>query len=852
MSILFLLESPGKIAKISSMLGKNYIVKASVGHFRDLDAKKMSIDFDNNFEPIYVITKPDVVKNLKTAMKGVDLVYLAADEDREGEAIAQSLYDVLKPKNYKRLRFNAITKEAIMAAIKNAGDIDERLVDAQKARRVLDRLFGYLISPILQRQIGGKLSAGRVQSVALRIIVDKETDIKNFINKNSDSSYFRVTGIFGEMKAILFESSDKKPHDLEKAFNGKTAQIALSEGDNPNIKVIAVMKKFLKSNFVVHSVDDRISTRSPSPPFITSTLQQEANRKFGMSIDSTMKTAQKLYEAGLITYMRTDSVEISDEGHAEIKKIIESEYGKDYYQRNQYKNKAVNSQEAHEAIRPTHPELMSAENDTDDAYQIKLYKLIWQRTIASQMKPARIKVTTIQISASKYIEEKIIPFYYFQSQIESIVFPGFMRVYVESIDDTNNGENGADEITTKNFSGKIPTVGSKIIMQQIVARQEFLKPPPRFSEASLVKKLEELGIGRPSTYVNTIKTILNRDYIKIGDVAGIKKDITIFTIKSENKKHIMEVFEDNDTVLLGRETKKIIPTSLGITVNNFLMENFASFLDYKFTANMETDLDYVSTGTKDWYKVVQDFYDKLNPVVEELSKKKGITQSSDRLLGVDENGEEIYATRTKYGPVVRKKSGDKFVYAKIKEPLTVENIKLKDALKLLVYPKNLGKYKKLDVFLQRGEYGFYLIYDKENYSVGEISESEIDLDKAIEIIEARKANNIAEFTVMENDKKVKTVVLNGKFGYYVQATRGKLKKNYPVPKNLDPKNLTEKDVLDIISTKKTYSKKGGAKTAKKPVKKTLTKKTPVKKTVKKAVKKTPLKKTIGKVPMKKN
>lgn len=815
MSILILLESPGKISKISSILGKKYVVKASMGHFRDLDPKKMSIDFDNDFEPVYIITKPDVVKNLKSAMKNIDLVYLAADEDREGEAIAQSLYDVLKPSNYKRLRFNAITKDAIMSAIKNAGDIDKNLVDAQKARRVLDRLFGYLISPILQRQIGGKLSAGRVQSVTVRIIIDKENEIKNFINKNADSSYFKVSGTFNGAKATLYESNDKKPFDLETAYKGKTAQIALTNSENPNSKVINFMKRCLKSQFVIHSVEDKMTTRSPAPPFTTSTLQQEANRKFGMSIDSTMKTAQKLYEGGYITYMRTDSVEISAEGHRDIKKIITDQYGADFYQKNLYKNKAANSQEAHEAIRPTHPELLTLEGEIDDAYQIKLYKLIWQRTIASQMKPAKIKVTTIQISISKYVEDKLNPFYYFQSQIETVVFPGFMKVYVESIDDPDT-----DNSITKNFTGKIPTVGSKVTMEEIIAKQEYMRPPPRYSEASLVKKLEELGIGRPSTYVNTIKTIINREYVKITDVPGIKKDITIYSIKSENKKHIMEVYEDTDTILLGKENKKIVPTNLGITVNDFLMKYFPEFLDYKFTANMETDLDYVSTGTKNWVDIVQDFYDKLKPIVDELSKQKGLSQSSERLLGEDNDGNEITATKTKFGPVVRKKIGDKYVYAKIKDPLTLDTIKLSDAIKLLEYPKNLGQYKGFDVLLQKGDYGFYLSYNKENYSIGEIDDPEdINLDTATKMIEAKKANNIAEFNITENGKKIKAIVLNGKYGYYVQVTRNRIKKNYPIPKDLDPNNLTEQQILSIISVKKTYKKsapKGGSKTIRKP------------------------------------
>ncbi|XWV25340.1 topoisomerase I [Tupanvirus deep ocean] len=826
MTILFIVESPGKIAKISKILGKNYLVKASVGHFRDLDNKSMSIDFENNFEPIYVITKPDVVKNLKSAMRNCDMVYIASDLDKEGEAIGQHLYDVLKPSNYKRLVFNAITKEAILNSIKNAGKINKDLVNAQKARRILDRLYGYLISPILQKQIGGSLSAGRVQSVAAKIVIDKENEIKQFMENNENSTYFKINGIFSSLKAGLFEATDKEDvFETDEAYNGKTAQIPLLNTSNPNTKVINFMKKCLKSQFMVHSVGDKISIRHPSPPFETSTLQQEANRKFGMSVDTTMKIAQKLYEGGYITYMRTDSVEISPEGHKEIKKVIEDQYGKEYYQKTVYKNKSANAQEAHEAIRPTHPDLLSLENEVSDELQIKLYKLIWQRTIASQMKPAKVNITTIQINISKYIEEKIDnPFYYFQSQIEKIIFPGFMKVYIESVDDAEDDE------TMKDFKGKIPKKGDKLTMEEIIAKQEYKRPPPRYSEASLVKTLKKLGIGRPSTYVNTIKTIMAREYIKIGNIPGVKKEITTYTIRSENKKHIMQVFEENGTVQLGKENKKIIPTNLGITVNDFLVENFSEMMDYKFTAKMEEELDAISNGEKVWYKVVKKFHDKLAPIVEEWSKKKGMTKAEDKLLGTDSDGNEIFATKTKYGPAVKKQIDGKFVYAKISEPLTLEKIKLKDAVKLFEYPKQLGKHDGKDILLHKGQYGFYLSYDKQNYSISDDKNSDLSLKEAIKIIQAKKANNIAEFVVTENKKKIKATVLNGQYGPYIQVLRGKKKINYPVPRNLDPTKLTDEKVLDIISGKKSVSKGtkktyGGSKTKKNTTKTKVVKKT---------------------------
>lgn len=490
--ILVILESPGKVAKVASFLGSGYVVKASMGHIRDLDPKKMSIDFDNHFEPQYVITKPDVVKNLKAAAKGVDMVYLATDDDNEGAQIAKSLLEVLKPAHYKRLLFNSISKEAILGSIKTATDLDENKVNAQKARRVIDRIFGYFISPLISKKIGGSLSAGRVQSPVVRLIVEKENDIKQFLKSNQDSTYFKVTGYFEKLKATLYESLDDEPWLATDALKGKIAHIPLIDGPEPKAKVITFLKRCLKSQFVVHSVTERTATRSPAPPFTTSTLQQEANRKFGMSVDTTMRVAQKLYEGGYITYMRTDSVQLSKESHKEIKEVIVEDFGEEYYQYKQYQTKSESAQEAHEAIRPVHPEVHHLDGEVDDEFQKKLYKLIWQRTIASQMKPAKINVTTIQITISKFVKEEIEPFYYFVSQIERVVFAGFMKVYVESVDDEE--ENG----TVKNYTGKLPKEGDIVKMDNIIAKQEFLKPPSRYSEASLVKKNGRVGYWQTS------------------------------------------------------------------------------------------------------------------------------------------------------------------------------------------------------------------------------------------------------------------------------------------------------------------------------------------------------------------
>lgn len=829
MSILFLIESPGKIKKISSILGKDYIVKASVGHFRDLDPKKMSIDFDNNFEPIYIITKKDVVATLKSSMKNVKMVYIASDEDREGESIGDSIYQILKPKQYKRLRFNAITKKSILDAINNPGEINQNMVCAQKARRVIDRLYGYLISPILQRQIGGKLSAGRVQSVAAKIIIDKENEVKDFLEKNKDSTYFKVNGIFSKMKANLYLCEDNKPHLLDKSYKGKIAHLPLVDEDvneNPNTIILEFLKNCQKSEFIVHAVFDKMAIRSSAPPFTTSTLQQEAHRKFGMSVDSTMRTAQKLYEGGFITYMRTDSVAISEEGQKDIKAIIEKEYGKDYYQKNIYKNKIANAAEAHECIRPTHADLLSIENESNDSYEIKLYKLIWQRTIASQMKPANINVTTIQISISEFISKKITPFYFFTSQVEKVIFAGFMKVYTESIDDPTD-----EEATNNDFKGKIPKVGDTLLMEEINAKQEYLRPPPRYTEASLVKKLEALGIGRPSTFVNTIKTIMSREYVTVGNVEGIKKNIMKFWIKKKDKK----ISQESTSILLGKETKKIIPTPLGITVNDFLFKHFEELMDYKFTANMEEELDDISNGKKKWQKVVKKFYDKINPIIEELNKMQGGTRDAGRLLGKDKEGNEVYAVKTKYGPTVMKKTSDKPIYANLDNSLTLETVKLRDALKLFLYPKLLGEHENKEIWLHKGKYGFYLVHDKKNYAI-KVNDDNINLKIAIETINNVQQNNLGEFNITINKKSCQVFVKTGLYGPYVQVVSGKQKNNYPIPKNIEISKLDDQSIINLItrknsvknsvkntptknSVKNTSKKYNGSKSAKKTNKK---------------------------------
>lgn len=710
MTILFVCESKGKIEKISNILGPGFIVQASDGHFRDLDNKTMSIDFDNNFSPIYVITKPYIVDKLNKSMRKCDCLYLASDCDREGEAIAQHLYDVLKPKKCKRLIFNAITRDAILNSIKNSVEINKNLVDAQKARRILDRLFGYLISPILSQHLGKTLSAGRVQSVCTKIIIDKENEIKDFFENNNDSSFFRVSGKFQNLKATLHKSNKSCVISSEK-------------------EILIFLNKCLYSTFSIKSITENDSIREPVPPFETSTLQEEANRKFGFTVDLTMKTAQKLYESGYITYMRTDSVEISKEGHENIKKVIIEQFGEENYRFKNYKNKSSNSQEAHEAIRPTYPDLLDISNEVEDEIQIKLYKLIWQRTIASQMSPAKIHIITIQIEISKYVKK--IPDYYFQSQIEKIIFPGFMQVYIESKDEV------IDNTNMINFKGLIPKIGDKIIMINIIAKQDYKKPPSRFSEAMLVKTMKKIGIGRPSTYVNTIQTIKKRQYVTINNIPGISKKISIFKIASKNNKTIMEIDHIESDIVIGKEKSKICATPLGISVNDFLVNNFPKLLDYQFTAKMENKLDKITDGKLQWDIVIKKFYDYLMENSMLVTKPKKTIEPNSNYLGTDNDGNQIYAITTKYGPALKKNINNNNYYKNITNA-QLEKITLEEAIKIFEYPKELGKYNKKVITLNEGKYGLYLKFNNKNFSV---LNPEIKLKDAIEIIKSKTSNS---------------------------------------------------------------------------------------------------------------
>lgn len=814
--ILVVVESPAKINSLTSILGQGYKVAASYGHIRDLAEHRMSIDFDNNFEPIYVITKKNRVEDLKKAMKGVSELYIASDLDYEGSAIGQALLDILKPKKYKRLIFNSITKDAILSSIKSAGPLDERQVSAQKARRVVDRLYGFLVSPLVRDAIGGNPSAGRVQSPTTRLIVDRENEIASFIKNNSESTFYKVRGEFTikstTLKAVLHQAAKYAPNKDDGILKGDVAKLPVEDKTEDRV-VVSFLKVCLKSEFKISGQSNRLAKRSPAPPFTTSTLQQEANRKLGMPLEVTSKVAQQLYEGGYVTYIRTDSQAISDEGQEAIREIIIAQYGEDHYQKTVYGARSASSQEAHECIRPTHPDLLSLEGVVADDQQIKLYKLIWQRAIASQMKPAKISVTTLQISISLYEQNKPKPYYWFESSIEKIVFHGFMKVYIESKDDPDEDE--ADII--RNFTGSLPKTGSKVLMIMINASQEFLKPPSRYTQASLVKKMEEIGIGRPSTYVDTIKRIKDKGYVEeVREIPGVKREVVNYSIKSKKGEHIMKVFEEDDEVVIGHEKNKLVPTKLGINVNAFLMKNFPDMMEYDFTARLESDLDKISTGSKIWYKVVDKFYKQLTKIISDIKSKSA---DQDRLLGKDEDGNKIYTT-IKFGPQVVKHVGDQKFFAKIREPLTLDTITLDEALKILAYPKKLGKYEDEDILLKISEHGPYVYYQKENFGLPRGTKAEdVDLKMAINAIKTKKSQVHAEFEIKYKGKTVKAVVKSGEFGDYIQIPMGKKHKNFKI-RDIKIQDLTVDKVEEIVNKppRKRFTKKAAAGGSKRTVK----------------------------------
>ena len=759
--ILFIVESPGKIKKINSILGNGYLVKASVGHVRDLESSGLGIDLENNFKPSYVISKDKkkVVADLKSCLSKCSDVILAADEDREGEAIAASLADVLKLKNPKRIVFNEITSSAIKNALKSPREINYNLVRAQETRRFLDRIVGYKISPVLWNNIALNLSAGRVQSVVVKIIIEKEKEIA----KLDQNAYFKIYGSFiskknseNKLNAVLYEKEGRSVLKLTKKEN-----------------VEKILKILDKSSYSVKLIENKVSERNPSPPFITSTLQQEASNKLGLNIKATMTAAQKLYEAGYITYMRTDSTNLSNEALGSCKKFIISKYGSEYHKFRNYSSKSKNAQEAHEAIRPTHIENMDV-NGSD--LEKKLYKLIWKRTVASQMSAARVSINNIYVDIR---HNKKLP-YYFMATNESIIFEGYLKVYNLKSDD--------DELQKANTNF---TKDEELLYEEIEGKEEYPKSIGRYNEASLVKKLEDLGIGRPSTYASIITKIQERNYVDKVDLKGEEKEVSI----AKMKRNIGIKWSKSKTTL-GKEKQKLIPTEIGVKVTKFLESNFDNIMDLKFTANLENELDEIVDGRKIWTNILRSFWNGLSPKVEGLLKEKNVRSQNDRLLGKCPNSNgDICVSISKYGPVVKLINGNDIKYASINKPLKMDTITLTEAVGLLSYPKPLGNHNGKEVILNKGKYGYYLTYDGKNFQV---SNEKVTLSDAVQIIEVKNKDILNEFDI--NGKKYQ--IRNGKYGPYISYNLGKKLKFVSIPKSKVIDKITDRDITNLIDGNK--------------------------------------------------
>ena len=765
---LVIVESPGKIKKINEYLGDDYIVKASFGHVQDLDKKTLSIDVANNFKPNYIISpdKSKVVKELRDLAKSCKEVILASDEDREGEAIASSLRNVLKLKDPKRIAFHEITKKAINEAIANPKLINENLVDAQQARRLLDRLMGYKISPILWSYKVGE-SAGRVQSVVVRILTDKEKEIANAIS----DPFIKTVGEFS-IKETKFNAT------LSYQF-----------------PLISDAKTFLETIdkecvFTVVSVENKKSTRKPSAPFITSTLQQDASTKLGFNVKRTMDAAQKLYEAGLITYMRTDSTNLSEDALKAAEKYIKITYGQEYHDLKTYTTKNKGAQEAHEAIRPTHIDKPEAEKMEPDCQ--KVYALIWKRMLASQMANAKVNIQTISIDVQKS-KKSLLVFKnkqaYFISTLENIEFDGFLKLYDNTSEDDES------------VKGKIEIKEKDIIdMQKIKVSEEYTKLPLRFNEAGLIKFLEKNGIGRPSTYASIINKIIDKKYVEITNIEGIKKDSKCLELSNSKKITVKESVKE---IRVGKESKKMVPTEIGNHIVEFLLENFNPVMDIKFTAEFEEYLDKVAEGKAKWYNILNQFYQLFNPICEKLQKEvKTAVINSDKLLGVDdETGLEIYFGAGKFGPYVKRlESPDstKWKYASIKDQ-NPEEMDLYEAMSLLKYPIDLGIYNKNKVLIYKGQFGLYAKYGDKNISLKEDG-NEITLESIKPLLEGTATKfALKTFTVKNKTKNVKNGV--APYGPFLQVISGTTKSNSPIPKDYDLEEITLADVLTIIAEK---------------------------------------------------
>ena len=751
---LVIVESPAKAKTIEKFLGGEFKVVSSNGHIADLPSNELGIDLENNYNPKYKVTndKKDLVKKLKKELKGVETVWLASDEDREGEAIAWHLAENLDldESNTKRIVFREITEDAIKNAIKNPRQINKALVDAQQARRVIDRLVGYKISPILWRKVKGGLSAGRVQSVVLRLISEREKEISNFKPESS----FKISA--------NFISTDKSKFKAKYLNNIK---------DDDNFK--SYIEGFKDAVFSVDSVKKSPLIKKPSAPFTTSTMQQEASRKLGFNVSRTMQTAQKLYEAGHITYMRTDSVTLSETALNSIHSTISSKYGSEYSQRRSFSNKSRNAQQAHEAVRPTNFDVNISNLDSD---QSNLYDLIWRRTLASQMSDAKVDKTTVKIVSNNHDG-------FFQSVGEVIKFDGFLRLYRESKDNQKN-DDSENTVLPNIFEGDI------VEKENVLVTQFFTKPPFRFTEASLVKKLEELGIGRPSTYAPTITTVMNRKYVFKGLNNAQSRDIIEYTIDTEVNKTVK-------SEKYGSNKGKLVPSEVGLLVNEFLTNNFKNIIDYNFTASVESEFDSIANGSKDWKSIIHKFYDPFSSVVEDV-QKNAKRETGERILGVDpKSGRQLSVKLGKYGPIAQIGKVDeeeKPIFASLLPDQQISKVTFDEALKLFELPVYVGDFEGESVEANIGRYGPYVRFQKVFIPIPEgYNPFTITIEKSIELITAKREAQKPILVYKSHD----VTKGRGRFGPYLKWNNTFINVN----KNYDFDNLTEDDCKQLIEDK---------------------------------------------------
>ena len=760
---LVIVESPAKAKTIEKFLGKDYKVMSSYGHIRDLKTKEFSIDIEHDYAPQYVIPadKKKLVSELKSEAKSAEQVWLASDEDREGEAISWHLYEVLglKPENTKRIVFHEITKNAILHAIETPRDININLVNAQQARRVLDRIVGFELSPILWRKVKPALSAGRVQSVAVRLIVEREREINEFVSEAA----FRVIANF-----ILPDGTTVLKAELNRRLKDKK-------------EVEAFLESCKNASFTIDDITTKPVMKSPAPPFTTSTLQQEAARKLGYSVSQTMMIAQRLYESGLITYMRTDSVNLSDLALGTAKEAIFETYGEKYYKFRQYHTKSKGAQEAHEAIRPTYISNVEAGSSSQEK---KLYELIRKRTIACQMADAELERTTISVGISGQTER-------FVAVGEVISFEGFLQVYMESNDDDTEKEQE---------NGLLPPVKLHEILslKDIVATERFTQRPPRYTEASLVRRLEELGIGRPSTYAPTIQTIQNREYVVKGDKEGVERAYTVVSL-SKGK---IEEAEKTETV--GADRNKLMPTDIGTVVNDFLMEYFPDVLDYNFTASVEKEFDSVAEGELVWTKAIDKFYKIFHPIVEATAAVKTEHKVGERELGIDpKSGNPVFVKIGRYGPVVQigaahadDKEAPKPQFASLMKGQSIDTITLEEALKLFDLPRTVGEYEGKVMVAAVGRFGPFIRHDGKFVSIPkDLNPLTITAEEAIALIEGKRVKDEQRF-IKKFEEDPEMEILKGRFGPYISYQKA----NYRIPKTVtDPTILTLEDCKKIIA-----------------------------------------------------